>query len=246
MGGEAVGVNTEPRFATDNSDDITAQRVCRVLEETRLCFEGVHRLSSRYSPPADSRGLTHSELTPVARNLHSRMEDIVHQRQKRGKLLEKASQALYSNKYLDQLIGDIAGLVGNLENLYPVQMQRRRFVGLEMEAVDDDMSLSTLKNAGSGTDGVLSEVVTNKMQAIADRTEAITGKLEATATRNEPGKTLVEEMERIRVGNEWSESVLNQGALVMDRTENKALAITARGGATIHIGSSFGRRSIFD
>lgn len=75
---EAVDVNADPRFATNGSDDIASQQAWRILDQIRLLFGEAQRSSSRYGPPAESRALTQSGLTPVVRNLHTRMEDIVH------------------------------------------------------------------------------------------------------------------------------------------------------------------------
>ncbi|KAJ4232217.1 hypothetical protein NW759_002604 [Fusarium solani] len=105
-------------------------------------------------------------------------------------------------------------------------------ISLEMEGVGDELSLLAVQDAASDTDGLLAEVVADKMEAIASRIEA--------------KDILVKETARVRVGNEWSESVLSRGVPVMDKTENKAVDITARGRSAVHIGTSFGGRSIFD
>ncbi|RSL54130.1 hypothetical protein CEP53_007523 [Fusarium sp. AF-6] len=230
--GEAVAVNTDPRFANNWSDDDASQQAWRILDQIRLLFEDAQRSSSRYGPAADSRTLVQSELTPVVRNLHGWMEDIVHQRQKRTGLRKKFAWALYDSKHLDKLIADIAGLVRDLENLYPVEMQRRSLVAFEIEEVDDELSLLALEEAASGTDDLIAEAVADKMEAIA--------------ARNEAKDILTEETARVKVGNHWSESVLSRGVPVMDKTENKAGAITARGASIVHIGTSFGGRGIFD
>lgn len=117
-------------------------------------------------------------------------------------------------------------------NLYSVEMQRRRLIGLEMKGIGDELSLLALQDAASGTDGLLAEAVADKMEAIA--------------SRNEAKDILAEETARVRVGNEWSESVLSRGVPVMDKTENKAGDITAHDRSAVHIGTSFGGRSIFD
>lgn len=133
---------------------------------------------------------------------------------------------------MDKLIGDLAGLFSDLENLYPVEMRQcRSLVALEIEE-DDELSLSSLQDAASGTDDLLSEVV-------ADKTKII-------AARNEAKGVLAEGTARVKVGNHWGESVLTRGAPAMDKTENKAVTITASGGAIVHIGSSLGGYSIFD
>ncbi|KAJ4310785.1 hypothetical protein N0V84_010793 [Fusarium piperis] len=230
--GEAVHVNTDPRFATNGPDDIASQQAWRILDQIRLLFEEAQKSSSRYGLPVDSRALGRSDLTPVFRSLHSRMEDIVHQRQRQTRLWKKFAWALHDSKHLEKLIGDIAGLVGDLENLYPAEMQRRGLVGLEMEEVDDELSLLALQDAAYGTDHLLSEAVADKMKAIA--------------SRNEANNILTEGTARVRVGNEWSESVLSGGVSVMDKTENKAGAIIARGGSIVHIGTTYGGRGIFD
>ncbi|KAI8667514.1 hypothetical protein NCS56_00888000 [Fusarium sp. Ph1] len=102
---------------------------------------------------------------------------------------------------------------------------------LFIEGVNDESSLSTLQNAAFGIDDLLAEAVTGKMEAIA---------------RNEAKDVLIEETAKVKVGNHWSDSFLSRGGPVIDKTENKAGAITARGASIVHIGTSFCGRSIFD
>ncbi|KAM0425291.1 hypothetical protein ACHAPT_009347 [Fusarium lateritium] len=230
--GEAIAINTNPHFATDTPHDITSQQAWRILDQIRLLFEEAQRSSSRYDPPAGSRALAPSELTLVARNLHGRMEDIAHRRQRRTGLWKKVAWALYDSKHLEKLVGDITGLVGDLEHLYPMEMQRRNLIGPEIEGVEDELSFLALEDAASGTDDLLAKAVADKMEAIA--------------TRNHSKDIQTEESARVRVGNEWSEGVLSRGVPAMDKTENSAGAITARGASAVHIGTKYGGRGIFD
>lgn len=101
-----------------------------------------------------------------------------------------------------------------------------------MEDVDDELSLLVLQDAADGTDHLLSEAVMRMMKFIA--------------SRNEANNILNEGTARVRVGNEWSASVLSGGVHVMDKTENKAGAITAHDGSIVHIGTTYGGRGIFD
>ncbi|RSL89918.1 hypothetical protein CEP51_001007 [Fusarium floridanum] len=230
--GEAVAINKDPRFAANGPDDIASSQAWKILDQIRLLFEEAQRSSSRYSAPADPRALARSEMTPVVRNLHGRIEDIVHQRQRRTGLRKKFAWALYDSKHLEKLVGDITGLVSDLEDLYPAEIQRRSLVALEIEEVDDELSLLALGDAASGTDDLLEEAVEEKMEAIA--------------ARNEAKDILTEETARVKVGNHWSEGAVSRGVPMMDKTENKAGAITARGASIVHIGTSFGGRGIFD
>ncbi|RSL68983.1 hypothetical protein CEP54_002512 [Fusarium duplospermum] len=229
--GEAVAVNTNPCFTNNGSEDVDSQQAWRILDQIRALFEKAQEKSTPYDHPADSRASALPELSPVVRNLHGHIERIVHQRQKQTGLLKKFKWAVYDKERLDELIRHITDLVGHLENLYPMETQRRNLAKSEIETINGEPSLSALKNAASGTDDLLAEAVAGKIEAIG---------------KNETQNVLTEETARVKVGNYWSDSVLSRGVPVMDKTQNKAGAITARGASIVHVGTTFGGRGIFD
>ncbi|KAH6871201.1 hypothetical protein B0T10DRAFT_553454 [Thelonectria olida] len=137
------------------------------------------------------------DMQPVVWGLHGRLGVVARQRQKRTGLLKKAAWALYDSKNFNKLVEHITGFVDDLEKLFPLETTRRKLVELEIEEVDDEPSLMTLQDAATGTDSVLSEAVTEKIEGIAGR--------------NYTKDIKSEEMARLRVGNEWTETALARG-----------------------------------
>ncbi|WAO93434.1 Hypothetical protein NCS54_01098200 [Fusarium falciforme] len=206
--GKAVAINDDPRFATDAPDDRDSRQVQAILEEIELLFQTVQKSSKRYE-------------------IDARKDDL-----KRTGLLAKAAWALYDGKNFDRLVEQITGFVDDLEKLFPVDTTRRKLVELEIEEVDDEPSLMALQDAAAGTDSVLSEAVTEKIEGIAGRNYA--------KDINSEG------MARVRVGNEWSETAFARGTGIADRTANLADSVAAKGTSAVHIGNQYGGRGIFN
>jgi hypothetical protein len=61
-------------------------------------------------------------------------------------------------------------------------------------------------------------------------------KIEGIVGRNYAKAIKSEETVRVRVGNEWNESVLARGTGVADRTANYTDSVAAKGNSTVHIG----------
>ncbi|KAH7112402.1 Het-s 218-289-domain-containing protein [Dactylonectria macrodidyma] len=73
--------------------------------------------------------------------------------------------------------------------------------------------------------------------------EAVTEKNEGIAGRNYAKDIKGEEMARVRVGNEWSETALARGTGI---AANLADSVEAKGTSAVHIGNQYGGRGIFD
>ncbi|GAO18184.1 hypothetical protein UVI_02037020 [Ustilaginoidea virens] len=129
--------------------------------------------------------------------------------------MKKAAWALCDGKNLDKLVEPITGFVDDLEKLFPVKTTPRKLVELGIDEVVDEPSLKVLQDAAAGTDSVLSEAVTEKIQGIAGRhyVKHIKG----------------EERAKVRVGNDWSETALARGTGIADRTANLADSVEAKG-----------------
>jgi hypothetical protein len=168
-------------------------------------------------------------MQPVARGLHSRLKAAAHFRQKNTSILKKAAWALYDVKNFDKLLENITGFVDDLEKLCPVEV---RMVELVIEEVVDEPSLLALQDAAVGTDPMLSEAVTRKIEGISGKNYIRDLKGEDTA--------------KVRVGNEWHEVVLIRGTNVADRTTNTADAVALKGMARVHVGNKYGGRGVFD
>ncbi|KJZ72270.1 hypothetical protein HIM_08311 [Hirsutella minnesotensis 3608] len=230
--GQAVAINEDPRFTTNAPGDNGARQVRAILEELDLLFQTVQKSSRRYelgARPDDLVRFEETDMQPAARRLHSQLSSVARQRQKRTGLLKKAAWALYDGKNMDKLVGQITEFVDDLEKLFPVETIRRQLVEVEIEAVDDEASLLALQNAAVGTDGLLSEAAALK---VARGNYAETVQTEGSA--------------RVRVGDEWSESVLVHGTDVAVPTANAAASIAAKGGSAVHVGNNYGGRGIFD
>ncbi|KAJ4066663.1 hypothetical protein NW756_010174 [Fusarium oxysporum] len=233
--GKAIAINDDSRFATDAPDDRDSRQVQAILEEIELLFQTVQKSSKRYEIDGRKDDLVRFEdkdMQPVVRGLHGRLGVVARQRQKRTGLLAKAAWALYDGKNFDRLIEQITGFVDDLEKLFPVDTTRRKLVELEIEEVDDEPSLMALQDAAAGTDSVLSEAVTEKIEGIAGRNYA--------KDINSEG------MARVRVGNEWSEIAFARGTGIADQTANLADSVAAKGTSAVHIGNQYGGRGIFN
>ncbi|QUC16993.1 uncharacterized protein UV8b_01234 [Ustilaginoidea virens] len=155
--GETLAINDDPRFATDAPDDRDSRQVQAILEEIGLLFQTVQKSSKRY------------EII-VSQDELMRFEDKdMPPRHKRTGLMKKAAWALCDGKNLDKLVEPITGFVDDLEKLSPVKTTPRKLVELGIDEVVDEPSLKVLQDAAAGTDSVLSEAVTEKIQGIAGR-----------------------------------------------------------------------------
>ncbi|KAI0907664.1 prion-inhibition and propagation-domain-containing protein [Ustulina deusta] len=235
--GQAVAINEDPRFATGEPRDTSFQQVQAILEEIEQLFETLQKASKRYAIGAkqeDLELLRIQDMQPVARKLHSRLNTVVSQRQKRTSFLKKAAWALYDGKNFDKLVEQITGFVNDLEMLFPVESARRRLAEMEIEEInEDEPSLKALQGAAADTDSVLSEVVAERLQMCGGQ--------------NYAKSIQTEEEARLRVGDEWTEAALASRSVgVVAPTKNGAEAVTARGSSAIHIGNSYGGRGIFD
>ncbi|EXL51559.1 hypothetical protein FOCG_09483 [Fusarium oxysporum f. sp. radicis-lycopersici 26381] len=76
--------------------------------------------------------------------------------------------------------------------------------------------------------------------------EAVAGKIEEIVVRIYAKDIKSEEMARVRVGNERSETAFARGTAVAYQTANRADSIAAKGKSVMHIGNQYGGRGIFD
>ncbi|KAH7126432.1 prion-inhibition and propagation-domain-containing protein [Dactylonectria estremocensis] len=173
--GEAVAINEDPRFATDAPDDRDSRQAQAILEEIELLFQSVQKSSKRHEINASQDDLVRFEdndMQRVVQGLHGRLEPVARQRQKRTGLLKKAAKALYDSRNFDKLVKQVTGFVDDLKKPFLVETTRRRLVELEIDEVDDELSLLALQDAAAGTDSVLSEAVAGKIEGIAVRNYA--------------------------------------------------------------------------
>ncbi|KAH0421248.1 hypothetical protein CcaCcLH18_13551 [Colletotrichum camelliae] len=233
--GEAVAINEDPRFATNQPATTSDRQVQLILEQIDDLFRLLRKSSERYELSTNQENLQRFEskdLRPVARRLHDRLGAIASQRQKNTSLAKKTSWALYDSKNFRKLLDEVTEFVEALEKLVPVEQVGQRLAKLEIEDMDDEESLSTLQTAAEGNDDVLAELVEGKLRSIAGRNYADTVRADQQA--------------RIRVGNEWSENASIWGMGSVDKSENGVRLVNARGASAVHVGNSYGGRGILD
>ncbi|KAK4107440.1 hypothetical protein N656DRAFT_802629, partial [Canariomyces notabilis] len=150
--GEAVKINDDPRFRSSAPTDKSVQLAQSIIEEIVLLFESARKTSKRYELVADQR-----------------LKDLACPRQKDTSLVKKTAWALYDGKSLENFVDQIAGFVDELEKAFPVEAVCHKLAGIEIEEVEDEASLTMLKDAAGGIDEDLSGAAAQKIDAIAGR-----------------------------------------------------------------------------
>ncbi|KAI0873309.1 prion-inhibition and propagation-domain-containing protein [Hypoxylon argillaceum] len=226
--GQAVAINDDPQFATDSPNEIPLRKAKAILEQIKLLFDVLQKSSDWYKIDAvqeELELLQIQDMQLVARNVHGRLNNIVSGRQKGTSLLKKARWALYDSKNFDKLVNQVTEFIDDLEKLFPVKDARRTLVEIEIEELNDEPSLRVLQSAAAGTDSVLSEVVTKRLEKCETR-NSIKG-LEAE------GHTVV------RNGNRYAMSY--DGADSASLTTNELTSVKAKDNSQIYNGNSYGR-----
>ncbi|KAK4107287.1 hypothetical protein N656DRAFT_785499 [Canariomyces notabilis] len=111
-------------------------------------------------------------MKPAGRALHRRLKDLACRWQKDTSLVKKTAWALYDGKSLEKIVDQIAGFVDELEKAFPVEAVCHKLAGIEIEEVEDEASLTMLKDAAGGIDEALSGAAARKIDAIAGRNSA--------------------------------------------------------------------------
>lgn len=232
--GQAVAINENPDFTMLSPTDPLVQQTRIVLEEIGLLFQAVQKTSRRYELCASGGDLTvlqDESMRPVARQLHGVLGKAVAQRQKQTSLVKKAVWALYDGKQFEKLITEFTGFVDDLEKIYPAEQTRRQMVQLEIQEVEDESTLAIAQDAAAEVDNILSDAAKRKSDGIA--------------ARNHAGTIVTQDEARVRVGNEFGKDYPDH-ANITDSSSNTANTVDSGHHSRVHIGSSFGGRSIFD
>ncbi|KAI1122551.1 prion-inhibition and propagation-domain-containing protein [Nemania abortiva] len=231
--GQAVAVNDDPRFVTLNPQDKDFRKAQLILGAIFKLFGTLEDASEMYkidAEPEDLELLQIQDMKPPAQKLHRMFSAIANKRKKGTSFLKKAAWALYDGKNFNKLVGELMGLIDGLEKLFPVEAATRAMVEMEIEEIqEDESSLRALQSAATDTDGVLSEVVT--------------ARLEKCEQHNYAKNIQSEEKARVRVGNEWTNSC---GVRPAGSTRNESDSVAAKGSSAVHIGNSYGGRGVFD
>jgi hypothetical protein len=233
--GETAAVHDDPRFATTSPNDDPTQRVQSVLEGIELLFQAARETSNRYEQSAAPNELViwdENDLPLTDQRLRRHLGQVVHERQRQISFVKKTAWALWDGKNLDKLIGQIAGLVDDLEKICPATAAHGcQLAQLELKGIDEGRDLTAIQDAAGGVDNILAKAAQDK----ADM-----------ASRNRAGRVDIQDEARLRIGSHVSEAVLARGFGMTDRSSNSTDSVNARGRSRVHIGASFGGRDIFD
>ncbi|KAK4154420.1 prion-inhibition and propagation-domain-containing protein [Chaetomidium leptoderma] len=233
--GEAVNINDDPRFNISSPVDKSVQLTQSILEEIALLFESARKTSKRYELVTDQQDLVlleDKDMEPIGRALHSKLRNLSRSRQERTSLVRKTSWALYDGKALEKVVDQIAGFVDELDKIFPVDVVCRKLAKVEIEEVEDEASLTMLKDVARGIDTALSDAVVQKIDAIGGR----------NAVKN----VNTEDSARVQVGSVFTEVALHRAIRVNDQTINAVETVLARGGSGVHIGNTYGDRGLWD
>ncbi|KAK4458975.1 prion-inhibition and propagation-domain-containing protein [Cladorrhinum samala] len=233
--GEAVNINDDLRFRSSAPTDKSVQMAQSILEEIMLLFESARKTSKRYELAANQQDLVvfeDKDMRPVGRALHRRLKDLACRRQKEASLVKKVAWALYDGKSLEKIVDQIADFVDELEKAFPVESVCQKLAGIEIEEVEDETSLTMLKDAARGIDAALSDAAVQKIDAIAGRNSAKDVRMEDHA--------------RVHVGNVFTEVAVHREIFIKDQTINSVDTVVAKGESGIQIGNTFGGKGFWD
>nr|2WVQ_A Chain A, SMALL S PROTEIN [Podospora anserina]2WVQ_B Chain B, SMALL S PROTEIN [Podospora anserina] len=166
--GEAVKINDDPRFHSDAPTDKSVQLAKSIVEEILLLFESAQKTSKRYELVADQQDLVvfeDKDMKPIGRALHRRLNDLVSRRQKQTSLAKKTAWALYDGKSLEKIVDQVARFVDELEKAFPIEAVCHKLAEIEIEEVEDEASLTILKDAAGGIDAAMSDAAAQKIDA---------------------------------------------------------------------------------
>lgn len=233
--GEAVKINEDPRFHAGSPTDKSVELTQSILEQIMLHFESAQKTSKQYELKTDQQELVlfkDKDMEPVSRALHSRLKDLAHRRQKHTSLVRKTAWALYDGKNLEKMVDQITGFIDELDTVFPVEAVCHKLAAIEINEVEDEASLTTLKEAARGIDTALADAATQKIDAIAGKNLAKDIKTEDRA--------------RVKIGNVFTEAVLHREILVKDQTTNSVETVVAKGESGVQIGNTYGGKGFWD
>ncbi|KAK4643969.1 Heterokaryon incompatibility protein S [Podospora bellae-mahoneyi] len=233
--GEAVKINDDPRFHSSMPTDKSVQLAQSIVEEILLLFESAQKTSKRYELVADQQDLVvfeDKDMTPIGRALHRRLKDIVSRRQKVTSLAKKTAWALYDGKSLEKIVDQVAGFVDELEKAFPIEAVCHKLAEIEIEEVEDEASLTILKDAAGGIDAAMSDAAAQKIDAIVGR--------------NSAKDIRTEERARVQLGNVVTAAALHGEIRISDQTTNSVETVVGKGESRVLIGNEYGGKGFWD
>ncbi|KAK4205951.1 Big S protein encoded by the het-S protein [Rhypophila decipiens] len=233
--GEAVNIKDDLRFHSSAPIDKSVQLAQSIIEEILLLFESAQKTSKRYELVADQQDLVvfeDKDMKPVGRALHRRLKDLVSQRQKQTGLAKKTAWALYDGKSLEKIVDQVAGFVDELEKAFPIEAVCHKLAEIEIEEVEDEASLTILKDAAGGIDAAMSDAAAQKIDAIMGRNSA------------KDIRTV--ERARVQLGNVVTEAALHSEIRISDQTTNSVETVVGKGESRVLIGNEYGGKGFWD
>ncbi|KAI2780572.1 hypothetical protein F4815DRAFT_445164 [Daldinia loculata] len=216
---------SDSRISVQSEEEI--DKVKSVLGQIIYLFEETEKKSAKFkgmkiditSVPAG--GYPDADIE----SLHQKMKSLALKRQKRSSFAQKASWALYEEKYFKRLIEDLEPLVKDLVEMFPAVKEQQRQLSIEeAQELQAERGINALQEANDGEDELLRESIA---QAMAGQ-----GKHKFL------GNAASDEV-RVRYGDEYEGKPVATGAGSLYE-KNKA-----SGKAIVHYGDHHGQGSIF-
>ncbi|KAG7294268.1 hypothetical protein NEMBOFW57_004338 [Staphylotrichum longicolle] len=231
--GEAVKINDDLRFQSIEPGEKSVKWAQSLIRQIIKLFDSAWETSNEYELVTDQQNLVvfeDKDMKPVERALHNQMKVMADRRLKRHatSLSKKIAWALYGRKSLERIIEGITGLIDGLEKAFPAEVEavRHKLVEIEIEEVEDEASLTVLKDAAVGIDTALSNAAAQKMNAIVGS--------------NFAKEIRTEDRAMVHVGNVFTETTLQREVLIREQTINAAGTVVAKGESGIQIGNTYG------
>jgi hypothetical protein len=169
--GQAINVHDDPRFAELDLKENSLRAAREILEQILILFLEAEKVSNRFRIFAKPEELAFydpiCDLDHIFRDLHHRMHIVAGRRHSHTDSLKKTAWCLYGNKKFGELTQAIAGLINDLEYLFPLEDTHQRLVILELEDVNDGPSLQALEAAAISVDELLMRVAGTKAKQIS-------------------------------------------------------------------------------
>ncbi|KAM7183171.1 Het-s 218-289 domain containing protein, partial [Rhypophila sp. PSN 637] len=161
-------------------------------------------------------------------------------RQKQTGLAKKTAWALYDGKSLEKIVDQVAGFVDDLEKAFPIEAVCHKLAEIEIEEVEDEASLTILKDAAGGIDAAMSDGIDAAMS------DAAAQKIDVIMGRNSAKDIRTVERARVQLGNVVTEAALHSEIRISDQTTNSVETVVGKGESRVLIGNEYGGKGFWD
>ncbi|PVI05386.1 hypothetical protein DM02DRAFT_610705 [Periconia macrospinosa] len=159
--GESIRIFDDPTFSLETpsaGSRMTNDVLFRILE----LFEGVMKISKRYSAVRGGRKRLADETENAGSRIENKMKDLALGRQKKPGILKRTSWALYDAQHMKSVITDITNLIENLEKIAlhsraaQFSILQRELMELEIQSFAQEHALPAIAQASKDVDPGLS------------------------------------------------------------------------------------------